>query len=140
MAVITSKSLVTLDFGNDIVVPLTEHNRQETPVNTEEIASATRMVNGRLRKYHVADKRTWTLTWEMLPVFDADTVDGKTGSSTLENLYRTYKGEFILSVQHVDPTLDFSVPVIFRSFNKTHPLKGRGSKDFWNVDLTLEEV
>ena len=46
---------------------LTDDNRSELSVSTERIEYRKRMVNGRMRSYHVADKRSFSLNWTDLP-------------------------------------------------------------------------
>lgn len=96
------------------------------------------MANGTLRQYYVSDKRTWSLSWDMLPAPSEETVDGKAGGSDIENFYLGTPGEFTLRVTHADSDLDEEVQVVFSSFDKTHVR--RGSYDFWDVSVSMEQV
>jgi hypothetical protein len=46
---------------------LSDHNRGELGINIERIEQKRRMVNGTMRSYHVADKRSVSISWDMLP-------------------------------------------------------------------------
>lgn len=54
------------EFGNSFLV-LSDDNRSEIDFSNERIENRQRMVNGRMRSYHVADKLTISVSWEMLP-------------------------------------------------------------------------
>lgn len=46
---------------------LSDDNRQAIDFKSERIEQRKRMVNGRMRSYHVADKLTISTSWNMLP-------------------------------------------------------------------------
>ena len=46
---------------------LSDDNRSSIDFATERIEKRERMVNGRMRSYHIADKMTIALSWDMLP-------------------------------------------------------------------------
>lgn len=131
------KSIVVWTRNGATIQP-TEHNRSELSVSDERIKSSDRMNNGRLRQYYVADKRTWSLSWSMIPAPSEETVDGKAGGSAIENFYRSTPGEFTMRIQHADTDLDETVTVVFSNFSKVHAR--RGAFDFWDVSVSLEEV
>lgn len=49
------------------VLILSDHNRSPISVDKLRIETRDRMINGRMRSYHVADKMTISVSWEMLP-------------------------------------------------------------------------
>lgn len=77
---------------------LSDDNRQPIAINSNRIETKKRMVNGRMRSYHVADKVSMTLNWEMLPsrsssspeVFEVTTGESLLGSDVTS--YTTDKG------------------------------------------------
>jgi hypothetical protein len=93
---------------------LSDHNRSEMQFRPERIENRQRMINGRMRSYHVADKQTMTVSWQLLPSrsysdnpdFDANgqteflrtqdeyTADGGAGGVDLLNWYENHKGSF----------------------------------------------
>ena len=46
---------------------LSDHNRSPISVGNERIEKRERMINGRMRSYHVADKFRFDFSWDMLP-------------------------------------------------------------------------
>lgn len=116
---------------------ITDHNRSAVSIDVERIETAKRMANGTMRKYHVADKRTWSCSWEMLPNTNAFTVDKHGGADDLENFYDTTRGAFTLKLT-LGNGPEETYTVMFKEFSKT--LNKRGKFDFYDVSVTLEEV
>lgn len=116
---------------------ITDHNRSALEIAVERIESKQRMANGTMRKYIVADKRTFTVSWEMIPATNAKTVDGFWGGASIENFYNTVPGSFTLELTDGAGAVT-TYTVMFSEFSKT--IEKRGSVDFWNIDVTLEEV
>lgn len=60
----------------DFIV-LTDDNRQEINLSVERIEKRERMINGRMRSYHVADKLKLDVSWQMIPsrAFSTDPAD-----------------------------------------------------------------
>lgn len=52
--------------GEDFIV-LSDHNRKDISFKPERIEKRERMINGRMRSYHIADKMTISTSWDMLP-------------------------------------------------------------------------
>lgn len=46
---------------------LSDHNRSPIDIKPQRIEQRQRMINGRMRSFHIADKITISLSWEMLP-------------------------------------------------------------------------
>jgi hypothetical protein len=46
---------------------LSDHNRKDISFKTQRIEKRERMINGRMRSYHIADKMTISTSWDMLP-------------------------------------------------------------------------
>jgi hypothetical protein len=55
------------DLLNNRFLILSDHNRGELGFNIERIEQKRRMVNGTMRSYHVADKISISVSWDMLP-------------------------------------------------------------------------
>jgi len=49
------------------VLVLSDHNRSSIEVSKIRIETRDRMINGRMRSYHIADKMSISVSWEMLP-------------------------------------------------------------------------
>lgn len=116
---------------------ITDHNRAELQVTLERIERKNRMANGTMRKFVVVDKRTFTTTWDMLPKLTTQTVDGYWGGEAIESFYNATKGAFTLEVTDGDGDVA-TYTVMFSDFSKN--VQKRGSVDFWNISVTMEEV
>lgn len=131
-----------------------DHNRNPLDISIERIERVNRMADGTMRRYSVAKKRTFTLSWEMFPSKITSSYLGKTGLATvdggyagedIENLYNTQDGLFKIKLRKgvdeaktsTDVTLEV-VNVMFTDFSKT--IEKRGIVDFWSLSVTLEEV
>jgi hypothetical protein len=55
------------DLTNNRFLILSDHNRSELGMTIERIEQKRRMVNGTMRSYHVADKTSISIDWDMLP-------------------------------------------------------------------------
>lgn len=125
---------------------VSEHNRSQFDISTERIEKQQRMANGTLRKYFVADKKTFTLSWDMLPSYRTFTVDGGWGAEDLRTFYSSAQGQSSFNIRvnlAKDGTNQESVnyeqyTVVFSNCNFT--VLKRGSQPFWNVSITLVEV
>lgn len=116
---------------------ITDHNRSALEVSVERIESKQRMANGTMRKYVIADKRTFSCSWEMLPATTAKTVDGFWGGTAIETFYNSTTGSFTLELTDGGGAVT-TYTVMFTEFSKE--IVKRGSVDLWNVSVTLEEV
>lgn len=143
-------SILTLNS----TISLSEHNRQPVSIATNRIEKQQRMSNGSMRKYYVADKRTFSTSWVMLPSYSTFTVDGGYGALDLKAFYSgtANKGSGALSGQK---TFDLgiktgssteTVEVVFSSFNLDvvkRNVKQKNSdtaQEFWNLSISMEEV
>lgn len=102
------------DDINEFLI-LSDHNRSDLDIRNERIGTQKRMVNGRLRSYHIADKLSISTGWDMLPSrsyyqypdFNSSgaspykkvnneefTVDGGAGGSDMLEWYERYTGSF----------------------------------------------
>lgn len=99
--------------GTNFII-LSDHNRSELSFNKQRIENRQRMINGTMRSYHIADKLTMSVSWEMLPsrsynkdpYFDENTgkatatfledytVDGGAGGAELLEWYENHNGPF----------------------------------------------
>ena len=133
-------------------IRVSEHNRAPLSINTNRIEQSTRMANGTTRKYFIADKLNLSASWDMLPSFRNETVDGGWGAEDLKNFYESDagRGEFRIKINPTvfDPALvtadagslsdDYTYTVVFTSCNFT--LIKRGLQPFWSVDISMEQV
>lgn len=119
--------------GNSI----TDHNRAQLSIDVERIEKKQRMANGTMRKYIIADKRTFSTSWTMLPKLTSQTVDGFWGADAIEQFYNTTTGSFSLELSDADVET-YTYTVMFSDFSKD--VVKRGSIDYWEISLTMEQV
>ena len=125
---------------------ITEHNRSALELSTERIEKVVRTSNGTLRKTHIADKRKFQLSWDMLPSYRTLTVDGGWGAEDLRSFYYGDEGKqsFNIRVNLAKTGSDQSTAgfeaytVVISSCNFT--VVKRGLQPHWNVSLSLDEV
>lgn len=103
------------------------------------------MVNGSLRKFWIADKRAFSLSWDMLPHSTDLTVDGQWGAEDIQNFYYSSEGRGAFNIKinlATDGTNQEStgeiVKVMFQS--ASFSVLKRGLEPFWSVSITLDEV
>lgn len=102
------------DSEIDQFLILSDHNREDMQFNPQRIEQRQRTVNGRMRSYHIADKLSMSVNWNMIPSrsyyhladFDATgvspdknqigefTSDGGAGGAQILNWYENHKGSF----------------------------------------------
>jgi hypothetical protein len=116
---------------------ITDHNRGELSIDVERIEKKQRMANGTMRKYIVADKRTFGVSWQNLPHSSSYTVDGFWGARQMKTFYDATPGAFNLELTYGDGTVE-TVSVMFSDFNMN--LTKRGHFDFYEVTVSMEQV
>jgi len=117
---------------------LTDHNRAPVGVQVERIEEKVRMANGTMRKYIVADKHTFSLSWTDLPHSKDYTVDGFWGGREIINFFNSQSGPFNLVLTNGDGIIN-TYSVLFAS-GPQREVKKRGFYDFWDLSIELEEV
>jgi hypothetical protein len=99
----------------DQFIILSDHNRSDMQFNNQRIEQRQRTINGRMRSYHIADKLSMSVSWNMLPsrgysglanfnettgVSPSEgstteyTADGGAGGVELLDWYETHQGPF----------------------------------------------
>jgi hypothetical protein len=113
-------SLAASTDGSGEFLILSDDNRSPIAFSTARIEKRERMINGRMRSYHIADKLQITVSWDMLPSrahdtyagFDSNgqpnlvknvntrpnplefTTDGGAGGVEILDWYKNHKGSF----------------------------------------------
>jgi len=135
---------------------VSEHNREPASVNINRIEKSQRMANGFLRKYWIADKKSLSLSWKMLPSRSNLTVDGGWGAVDIQDYYSlaakgrsSFKVKIVYGKELVSGSVvdrDDEFVAVFTSCNFTvvkRNVKGNiadPAQEFWDVSITLEEV
>jgi len=71
---------------------LTDHNREPINISSEIIETQSRMANGKMRKYVVAQKNKISVSWKYVPSKTSECVDGNYGAAWLESFYSSNAG------------------------------------------------
>jgi hypothetical protein len=123
-----------------------EHNRSEFIVSPQRIEKTQRMSNGSLRKFFVADKRSISLSWDMLPHTSALTVDGGWGAKDLRDFYYSSAGQgtfdikINLATDGTDQSSSGFEEYTVSITNASFVVLKRGIEPHWNVSISLEQV
>jgi hypothetical protein len=148
---------------------LSDHNRGPIGIKVDRIEKRERMINGRMRSYHIADKLSISLSWDLLPSrafssspsfdetgasqsSDQYTADGGAGGADLLEWYENHVGPFWVFLSYDNPE-NFStnkygrlaeysqvVEMYAADFSYSVQKRGATNHDLWNVSITLEEV
>lgn len=121
---------------------ITDHGRQPLSVSIERTENKQTMADGTRRRYSVAKKRTWSTSWDNIPSTNSKpkgltTADGGWAGEDIENFHNTTDGAFDMQLRRGDGTVE-TVTVWISDFSKE--IVKRGVVDYWNLDITLEEV
>jgi hypothetical protein len=149
---------------------ITDDNRSPLDFSQERIEKRERMINGRMRSYHIADKVTLSTSWNLIPsrshkdvpTFDpvtgvsphkAYTTDGGAGGEDMLEWYESHKGSFWVFLAYDKKGIFKGMPESYLHLSQYNQLiemfisdfsfsvEKRGSNfDYWNVSVTLEEV
>lgn len=125
---------------------VTEHNRSEISIGTNRIKQSTRMANGTLREFIIADKKIFTTSWSMLPSYRNETVDGAWGAEDLKTFYESLAGKSSFRIKintsesatAAETSTSNIYTVVFSGFECT--LVKRGIQPYWSVNISLEQV
>jgi hypothetical protein len=144
---IEAKDLLASPAGTTkIFNKVTEHNRSDLSVSIERIEKVSRTSDGTLRKNYIADKRSFSASWAMLPSYRTLTVDGAWGAEDLRSFYLGDEGKssfrirINLAKNGTDQTSSGyeEYTVVFGGCNFS--VVKRGLQPHWNVSIELEEV
>lgn len=136
MAVFLRPAMVTVNDGADKV--LSDHNRAPVEVTVERIESADRTASGKRKRYFIADKNTFTISWKELPDETARTVDGNLGFNALKTMYEGATGDVTLKLVDEDDVVR-SYTCHITEFSYTYRYRWRQGY-YYDCSLTLEEV
>jgi len=122
---ISSTSEVGSTSNLNTFLILSDHNRSEIDLGKTRIENRQRMINGRMRSFHVADKQKISVSWNMLPsrrfsdnplfntttgqstmtgTLDQHTVDGGAGGADLLDWYDNHTGPFWVYLAYDKPS------------------------------------
>jgi hypothetical protein len=141
------------DFGTGgSTLYLTDDNRSPLQVSVERLESKRRMVDGTMRSVHVADKRSFSTSWENIPSrklngSESITSDGFGAGIDIKDWYEANYDDFWILLVY-DNNDDVAVGsganvekynVFFDSFDFTITKRGQYN-DLWDLSIDLVEV
>ena len=144
---IQAKDLLATPAGTSLIWnKVTEHNRSEFGVQINRIEKQVRTANGSLRKFFIADKKSFSVGWTMVPSYRSLTVDGGWGAEDIRTFYNSTGGqeEFLIRVNlakdgsNQESSGYEEYNVVFGQCNFS--VVKRGIQPHWSVNITLEEV
>jgi len=125
---------------------ISDHGRSPLSVSVERIETKQRMADGRMRRYVVAKKRTWSCSWENLPDKAVSFLANGQSGEWMETFHDENDGAFYMRVRagsDRDTTITALngevYQVMITDFSKEIIKRGKAF-DLWALDLTLEEV
>ena len=136
---------------------ITDHGRGELSVSVERIENKQRMANGRMRRYTVSKKRTFSCAWDNLPSTDPARIflaNGDTDGEWIEKFHNRVDGAFYMRLRagsdRDNATLvrdgnedaadnERIFRVMITDFSKGIIKRGKVF-DLLSMDITLEEV
>jgi hypothetical protein len=154
----------------DQFLMLTDDNRSPLDFSDERIEKRERMINGRMRSYHIADKMKLSTSWSMIPSrshsdvpnfdpatglspYKSYTTDGGAGGADMLEWYDAHKGSFWVFLAYdrkgifkgkedpYDHLSQYNQLIEMFISSFTYSVEKRGANfDYWNVSVTLEEV
>lgn len=83
---------IQISLDNSTWYKITDHNRQPIQSSPELIESASRMANGKMRKYIIAKKEKISVDWKYVPSKTSECVDKNQGPAWLESFYKANVG------------------------------------------------
>lgn len=117
---------------------ISDHNRSPLDISPSKIEYKKRMANGTLRRFVVAEKRKFKVSWEDLPKNDNQTADGYWGALSICNFYEVTSGDFTLTITYGDNSTE-NVLVMFDDFSYTINKRSTYT-DLYDIDLSLDEI
>lgn len=117
---------------------LTDHNRSPIRINNERIVSDVRTQSGALRRYFVADKKSFSVSWEMIPQTSEDTVDAAQGAEDLMRLFNNTTGSAKLKIYY-DWGIEQEYTVVIKDFSAELQKRWLPYR-FYSVTVEMEEV
>lgn len=138
---------------------LTDDGRSPVSVQPQRIENKQRMVNGRMRSYYIADKKSFSTSWGELPsrntrptlsdgLSNQITSDGFGAGQDIKDWYENHTGDFwMMLVYDADATVGGAnhtnqvelYNVFFDSFDFEIVKRGQYN-DLWSVSISLVEV
>jgi hypothetical protein len=117
---------------------LTDHNRSPISISNERIVNDVRTQSGSLRRYFTADKKSFSVSWSMIPQTSEDTVDAALGAEDLLRLFNSTTGSANLRLYY-DWGVEQEYQIVIKDFSVELQKRWLPYR-FYDVALEMEEV
>lgn len=117
---------------------LTDHNRSSLEISNERIVNDFRTQFGTTRRFYKSDKRTFAVSWSMIPQSFEHTVDGNLGAEDMQDTFREKFGKVDLRIYY-----DFGEEIKIDALIKEYSfelIKRWDEYRFYNASLTMIEI
>ena len=123
---------------------ISDHGRSPLTDSPERFEFKSNMFDGTLRKYVVAKKHRWSVSWENIPDKQVSLLTNGKPGGWMENFYLTHDDMFYMRIREGDDIdTDGSSAVVYKvmlsDFSKDI-VRRTPTFDLWNIDLSIEEV
>jgi hypothetical protein len=117
---------------------LTDHNRSELNINNQRLVNDIRTQFGDLRRYFRSDKKSFSVTWSMIPQNFEYTVDANLGAEDMKDFFESKQGIVSMKIYFdFGDEQDYRVVITDFSFILR---KRWDDYRFYDCSLTMEEV
>jgi hypothetical protein len=133
---------------------ISDHGRSPLDIAIERIENKQRMADGRLRRYVVGKKRSFSCSWDNMPSKATSFLANGQAGDWLEDFHNTVNGSFKMRLRAGSDVSASSITrngtendldnervfdVMISDFTK-QIIKRGPAFDLWSLDITLEEV
>lgn len=144
--------------GEGVYLYLTDDGRDPVSVSIERIENRQRMANGRMRTYHVMDKKSFSTGWTNLPSrakddnrdYISEYINNTTATpfgagQDIKDWHEEYTGDFWMLFVYDKSTTSAATSqvelfnVFFDSFDFSISKRGQFN-DLWDVNISLVEA
>lgn len=127
-------SIMTINGTN-----VSEHGRQPISLTPERIGAKDRMWNGKLRSSLIANKYSFTVTWNDLPSDTSRTVDGYMGGKALKDLYEAAVDPVAVVLAYDGTVVNYDMLITSFSYDVKNRIPF-ANYDLVDVSMTFEQV
>lgn len=117
---------------------ITDHNRSPLQISNERIVNDFRTQFGTTRRFYKADKREFSVSWDMIPQSFEYTVDGNLGAEDMQDVFKEKFGKVDLRVYY-DFGDELQVNALITEFS-FELIKRWDQYRFYNGSLRMTEI
>lgn len=134
------------DDGGTTWNKISDHGRDALQISVNRIENSQRMANGTMRRYTVAKKHSFQVSWSNIPSAAVELLANGESGTWMEDFHDSHNGSFKMRLRAgSDQDLTLTglngtvLDVMITEFSK-EVVKRTPTFDLWNLSMTLEEV